>query len=351
MSEASQANESLVNDDSGKSAGVTVILLGIVTTIISLALIWLCNSLGFNLFSLNLMIILPIGAILFGAVAGSGYAIGSWFTGAKVGGGLLVTIVALLMLGFAAAQYMEYKIDVAAGEQSRAEQIDQEVSKLKNLAAQSDQEVDEAVIREGIEKLQTPMPGFFEYFDDTTRNMAYGEIGDDLDEAAPLGVWGYGIRIIEILGFCLGGLIAPLALSAAPYCPECQIYKKTHQVGMLPAGIKPRKVKKKDTEGQAQLQEDLQTAIEGGIQLVNETAEAAAEDFVSGFLDIMTPLKDNKKEIGKMTTRVQVELQYCPDCNKGDLVYKMLSGFGEEQTTEVIKQVEVSPTFSRQIRV
>ena len=163
--------------------------------------------------------------------------------------------------------------------------------------------------------------------------MAFGEIGEDEADGGPLGIWGYGIRLLEILGFSLGG---PLALAAAPYCKDCQIYKKKNQVGLLPGGIKPRKVKKKDAEGQAQLQEDLQTAIDGGIQLVNETAEAGEQSNVSAFQDIMNPLKEDKKAIGKMTTRVQVELHYCPDCNKGDFVYTMLSGFGEDQTSEVI---------------
>ena len=181
--------------------------------------------------------------------------------------------------------------------------------------------------------------------------MAFGEIGEDEADGGPLGIWGYGIRLIEILGFSLGGLVGPLALAAAPYCKDCQIYKKKNQVGLLPGGIKPRKVKKKDAEGQAQLQEDLQTAIDGGIQLANETAEAGEQGNVSAFQDIMNPLKEDKKAIGKMTTRVQVELHYCPDCNKGDLVYTMLSGFGEDQTSEVIRSVEVSDTFSRQIRV
>ena len=38
----------------------------------------------------------------------------------------------------------------------------------------------------------------------------------------PLGAWGYFFRGLEVLGFVAGGLIVPLALRKAPYCPACQ---------------------------------------------------------------------------------------------------------------------------------
>ncbi len=345
---------STTDNDTGKNAGIMVILLGIVTTIISLALIWFLNSIGFYLFGLTVLFVVPAGALLFGAVAGSGYAIGSQFTGVKVGGGLLVLIAALLVGGYGTAQYLDYKAWTGNQQQSFQDAIEQFKAAGKAAALENGEQFDEAAFDEAFKQDMKPKPiGFLEYYDSTTRNMSFGEVvefeGDQ--RGAPLGILGYGFRLLEILGFSLGGLIAPLALRASPYCRECQIYKKTHQLGLLPAGVKPRKVKKKDTAGQAQLEKDIQTALDGGLQLVNETAEAATEDNVSAFQDMMGAMKSNKKEIGKMTSRVQVELQYCPDCNQGDLVFKMLTGFNEDQSVEIIRKAPVSQTFSRQVRV
>ena len=48
-------------------------------------------------------------------------------------------------------------------------------------------------------------------------------------------MWGYFFRLLEILGFVGGSLIAPAALGAAAYCDLCQVYMKTKLFAKLPA--------------------------------------------------------------------------------------------------------------------
>src|SRR5438477_13077316 len=59
----------------------------------------------------------------------------------------------------------------------------------------------------------------------------------------PLGVWGYGVRALALLGFVGGGLAGPILLKAKPYCEACRSYKRTTEVARIPAAA-PRKKSK-----------------------------------------------------------------------------------------------------------
>src|SRR5207245_465181 len=50
----------------------------------------------------------PVGAIVIGVIASSGYALGAWWSGVRVRGGLLLTILLLQLIAYFAAQYTEF---------------------------------------------------------------------------------------------------------------------------------------------------------------------------------------------------------------------------------------------------
>ena len=54
-------------------------------------------------------LIIPLGAIGVGALAGSGYGIASAWTGAKIGRGLLLTVCLLLVAAYFVAKYIEFR--------------------------------------------------------------------------------------------------------------------------------------------------------------------------------------------------------------------------------------------------
>lgn len=53
--------------------------------------------------------IIPAGAICVGTVAGSGYGAASWWTGVKIGRGLLYAVCALLIVAYFVAQFINTK--------------------------------------------------------------------------------------------------------------------------------------------------------------------------------------------------------------------------------------------------
>ena len=142
--------------------------------------------------------LLPIGAIFVGLVAGSGYAIGSWVTGAKIGDGLLVLVVLLQVCSYVGAQFLEYQ-------QVRQEVVDQQaadIDEIRNNQVQGAAQVADAMKEQLVEQVKElqleSMRGFnfANHFDGQTRSFQF-------DGGKPLGVWGYGIRLLEILGFAL----------------------------------------------------------------------------------------------------------------------------------------------------
>ncbi len=65
---------------------ILLILLGLVTTVAALGAVWGINLLSddFNLMGLYMLWIIPVGALLVGVAAGSGYGMGSWWTGVRI---------------------------------------------------------------------------------------------------------------------------------------------------------------------------------------------------------------------------------------------------------------------------
>src|SRR3954451_13699871 len=53
--------------------------------------------------------VLPVGAVIVGVVAASGYGLGSWFSGVKITRNLVWIVLALQVAAYFGAQYIEFK--------------------------------------------------------------------------------------------------------------------------------------------------------------------------------------------------------------------------------------------------
>ena len=184
----------------GRDASVTVLLSGLATTALALVGVYLLstNTDDFNIMGWYANYVLPIGALIVGFVAASGYGIASWRTGQKITRRLLWTVLAFQVVAYFVSQYIEFH----------------------SLGLQ---------YNDG-----TPV-GFLTYFDFAARAFSWQQ--KDGTAGSPLGVWGYAFRLLEIVGFCGGSLAVPLLLRAVPYCESCQSYMKTKEAGLLPASV------------------------------------------------------------------------------------------------------------------
>src|SRR5882762_1919210 len=190
-----------------------VLISGLVTTGLALLGVYLLDTKteDFHIMGWYANYILPVGALIVGVVASSGYGVGSWLSGIKITRGLLLAVLALQLAAYFAAQYIEFASHHLVHRNGKA-------------------------------------VGFFEYFDFAARSFAWKK--HDGSGGEPLGLWGYAFRGLEIVGFAAGGLLVPALLSKAPYCESCRRYMRTRQLGLVPGSVPAKKVKKSDLAGQ-----------------------------------------------------------------------------------------------------
>ena len=280
-----------------KKPGVLVIVAGLVTSaatmVLSAVIAW---NTEFDPMGLYIMFIFPIGALLVGLAAGSGYGLMSWKTGAKIGGGILAVVVVLQI----ATYWMSWSIDYRMAKPY----FEQEMT-------------------------------FFEYYDTVTRGIAFEKEGGD-GYGEPLGAWGYGIRALEVLGFIGGGLIAPILLWNVPYCETCRLYMKRKTVTFLPLGMDVKAAKKlqKNKPDDEDMRANAEQVLEGNAAVVNDLMRLAETGDVDGVQGILKANGLSSKEAGKITSRAQVDAVRCKCCRAGHMELKEVTGQGDKTSTE-----------------
>ena len=273
-----------------------VLAAGLLSTGLALAGVWaLSRFAGENVMGWYADYVLPAGAVLVGLLASSGFGVGSWTTGTKVTGLLLVGVAIILVGGYWAAQYLEFRLLFPDG----------------------------AVARDG------STVGFLDFYDAMTRRFAWVEHGKT---GSPLGAWGYALRVGEVVGFSGGGLAIPILLRKLPYCRACGVYMRSPTVALLPAGIAPKRVGKKKVqelaEREAQAQAAYQRAQAGLARLFDAGKKGDAAVFGVAVAE-EGPLS-SKRATGKLNARVLVKVVHCARCASGELRASVMTGQGNQ---------------------
>jgi len=289
-----------------------VLISGLATTVLTLIGVYILDAkTDFHIMGWYANYILPIGAVIVGVAASCGYGLASWFNGIKITRSLLWIVLVFQLAAYFAAQYIEFR--------------------GRNLVH----------LRDG-----TPV-GFIEYFDATARSFAWKK--DDGTRGQPMGAWGYAFRGLEILGFAAGGLIVPLVLRKKPYCQVCQRYMRIRQLGLVPASVPVKKVKKSDMAGLAVYEAEQQQAFDRGKQIVETLQQHAADAKAADFQKILAELEPGKKQAAKLPKRFSLELVRCNRCYAGQFVVKQLFGQGKQLKQTDFSSTELHPEFSRSV--
>jgi hypothetical protein len=294
-----------------------VIQSGLITLAATLAgVYWMNrNAEDFSIMGWYWWYVIPVGAIIVGTLAGSGFGIASWFTGVKISRGLLVVVLLLQAAGYVTAEYIEYR------------------------------DVRQAFVDEGYDEAE--MPSFVEYYDFKARSFAW-KAKNSKEFGEPLGAMGYVFVLLGAAGFILSGLIAPVVLRAMPYCENCQRYMSTKSLGMLPASVAVRKIPKGDAAAQQAYEQEQAAAGEASDAAVQRLVNAATTNNAQAFkqeLAAAGPLK----EVGKLPVRVEVSMVYCKSCESGYVQPTLLAGQGDQVSKTSLGQTPVSAEFVRQM--
>jgi hypothetical protein len=272
-----------------------ILVAGLATSLLALGAVWALNVYaGENVMGWYANFVLPVGAILVGGVASSGFGLASWLTGAKITGRLLVAATVVLVAGYWAAQYLEFRAAFPDG----------------------------AYLPDGT------AAGLLDWYDVGTRAFAWkthGELGD------PIGAWGYALRAAEVVGFAGGGLIAPILLRNVPYCDACRVYMRSPVVAVIPAGVETKKVSKKDAAALEARETAAREAWERAQAALASVCAAASSGDPAAFgaaVEAAGPLA-RKKAAEKLTTRLHVRVVHCPRCAAGALRAQVARGQGQ----------------------
>lgn len=165
---------------------VVVTAGGAVTSLLTaLALFWLQETTGLALYSFMFWLVIPIGAIGSGWLAAMGYYFAAKWVGRRPTSLVLIGMLTVSVGTFFAVHYLEYRTIKIDG---------------RPLAA------------------FMPFP---DYLDWAIRSTSYSVKGKDTGK---LGVWGYGVAALQVVGFASGGLIVYGMLTSLPYCEKCVEY-------------------------------------------------------------------------------------------------------------------------------
>lgn len=289
-----------------KPSRAWVLLLGLTTTLLALAgVFWLNRHTDdFHVMGWYADYVIPAGSLLVGAAAGSGYGIGSWWSGLKIRRGLLLLVMLLQLGAYGAAEWLEF----------RAIDFDE------------------------------PRPSFAAYYHYKATSFAWkrhGSVGE------PIGAWGYLFLGLAAAGFVAGGVLVPALLAKAAYCDRCQVYMRRRHLAWLPASVPPRKVKSSDAEGRAAFERDNQEATDQTNRRLERIGELAAKGDGLGISADLAGTAADAKGVKKLPTRVAVELVHCRSCLSSYVQASVHRGHGKRLKIERLSAITAGPDVTR----
>lgn len=267
-------------------------LFGLATSIlVAVADAALAHWLGFDLFSFSFWVIVPVGAILLGMFAASGYYFGATWFQKRASRLLLLQMVVIAALAQCLIYWLGYM----------------------------------SVTLDDGRKLATLIP-FSEYMD-VILTKAHYRIGRGQVDTGEVGSMGYWLAGLQFVGFLLGSLVMYLVLTVKAACAPCDLYLKR-------IGSKYKVFP--DSESAGQYYEQVFTLPTGSAEFASMMrAEPKVDNVEQGAMKIHTVLRG------------------CPNC-KAQSVEDSVQGYNGkdwkligdlERRTDMPAGVDLAPLF------
>jgi hypothetical protein len=235
---------------------------------------------GFAIYAWMFWFVIPVGAGFCGAIAASGYWIGARLFNHRPSPLLLLNILLVSLSTYFAIHQFHYSNDVVSG---------------------------------------VPISGvmsFSEYLVKVTENMTYSTYhrGREVGSGLELGKLGWGVAVLQIIGFSIGGFVVYSCLLEVPYCNRCAKYFGEKQ---------SRCVQWSDANSLADAYETIVNLMDG------QHFQAA--------VDRLSTLGEQSKQA--KTALLSLEVQKCPSCENRRLLLRARTLNGKEWTTVGMKSL------------
>ena len=298
------------NDDSfgentpskGRAMAVPFVLLGgFCTTVFALVVNFFINVFAdFDPFvSLLLWGIVPVGAFLFGLVAGSGYGITARLLQFFPAKRFIILIFVLQLIMFFVSRYAEYKIAVV---------------------------------------FDPNPPGFIEVYQKFVEGFAWQ--GKNGNPPIPLGKLGYLLELATAVLFSLGALVGLGTLFGISYCSQCKVFMRKQTQFAIPASAKRKKIKKKDIAGQEQRDRENAEVFKRVTDYVLKIMERLNSDEHNNVENIIAMLAEIQKEASVPAKELQqcwhqlsFDLSCCPNCPNFSLNIRVAVTNAQDKST------------------
>lgn len=173
--------------DIGKSLGVAFV--GLVSSVLTaLAEVAASKLIGINLFTLSAWVVVPVGAVMTGIAAASGYYFGSLYFHKRPDGFLLLQMVVIAGL----TQVLIYYLGYATSVLDDGRRVSDLIPFAKHL--------------------------------DYVLTSGHYRVGRTMADTGEVGSLGYWMAALQFVGFLLGGLAIFGYLLVKPFCKKCDFY-------------------------------------------------------------------------------------------------------------------------------
>ncbi len=123
----------------------------------------------------------------------------------------------------------------------------------------------------------------------------------------------------------------------------------TRQLGLVPASVPLKKVKKSDLAGKAAYETEQQQALDGGKQIVAAIQQFAAGNKTAEFQKKVEEQQLGKKAAAKLPIRFSLQLVHCKRCYLGQLIAHLLSGHGKQLKKTEFAHADLHSEFVRSV--
>ncbi|QDT62838.1 hypothetical protein [Calycomorphotria hydatis] len=295
LEEVDQTNsaEMISGDESAYGTSSIIVASGLATTAVSLVLgYFLEHQLGWGIFNLYPMMI-PLGSVLLGFCAGSGYGIATLITHGKITKPLLTVICVLLVISYVLGEYIEYS----------------------------------GVVAQLPPELQGEL-SFFNYYDAVTREFAIERRGNPV--GGKFGVFGYAIRVLEVLVFTLSGAAIPLYFYSRAYCDRCRAYMSTTKpFAILPAA------------GHSAEQED-----KNHLTWIRDSVESNSP---AKLVTLLSTHADNSSMNEAADHRTHLILHQCETCGDAELDINNVTGHEKKLKSTRLERFHLPSGFVKEV--